>query len=127
MAWNKKQGMPKVERAHHAVDADGRVVGRLATEIAALLMGKKKATYTPSVDCGDFVEVSNVSKIKLTGNKWDQMVHYRTSNRPGGLKRIQVKKLREEHPERILEHAVKYMLPKNKFQSERMKRLKITK
>ncbi len=116
-----------MERARHTVDAEGRVVGRLATEIAALLIGKQKPTFTPNIDSGDFVDVKNVSKIKLTGKKWDQKVHYRSSNRPGGIKRVSMKKLREERPERILEHAVKYMLPKNKFQSERMKRLKITK
>lgn len=119
--------MPKVERAHHQIDAEGKVVGRLATEIAKLLMGKHKASFTPNVDGGDFVEVTNASKVKLTGKKWDQKMHYRSSDRPGGVKKISMRKLQEERPERILEHAVRYMLPKNKHQSDRMKRLTITK
>ena len=118
--------MPKVERNRHEFDADGRVVGRLASDIAKLLMGKHKATYTPNVDMGDFVTVTNAAKVKLTGLKWEQKEHFRSSNRPSGIKSVTMKKLREEKPERILEHAVRYMLPKNKFQSERMKRLKIT-
>jgi large subunit ribosomal protein L13 len=126
MAWKKQIGIPKIERDRHIIDADGKVVGRLATEIARLLIGKHKPTYTPHIDGGDFVEVQNVSKMKLTGNKWEQKEHIRTSGRPGGLKRVTMKKLKEEHPEKVLEHAVRYMLPKNKQQTARMKRLKIT-
>jgi large subunit ribosomal protein L13 len=128
MAWKKQIGMPKIERTRHTIDAEGKVLGRLATEIARLLIGKHKASYTPNVDSGDFVEVTNASKIKLTGKKWEQMVHFHSSDRPGGIKRVPVKKLRDDgHPEEILKHAVRYMLPKNKLQSIRMKRLKITK
>lgn len=127
MAWKKQIGMPKIERKRHTIDAEDKVLGRLSTEIAKLLIGKHKPTYTPHIDAGDFVEVKNVSKIKLTGKKWDQMVHFRSSDRPSGVRRVSVKKLREENPERILEHAVRYMLPKNKQQVARMKRLKITK
>ncbi|MBD3251211.1 50S ribosomal protein L13 [Candidatus Uhrbacteria bacterium] len=119
--------MPKIERATHTIDATDRPLGRVSTEIAKYLMGKHKATYTPHIDAGDFVKVVNASKVKLTGKKWDEMVHYRSSNRPGGIKRVAVKTLREERPEEIIRHSVKYMLPKNKQQNERMKRLTITK
>lgn len=115
--------MPKVVRTTHEIDATGMVVGRLATRIAKLLMGKHKATYVPHVDMGDIVKVKNAAKIEFTGKKWEQKVHFRTSNRPGGLKRTPVSKLREENPGEVLRHAVKYMLPKNRTQSVRMKRL----
>lgn len=127
MAWNKQKGMPKIERNRHVIDADGKVVGRLATEIAKLLQGKHKASYVPNVDAGDFVEIVNASKVKLTGKKWDQKKHFHASGRPGGIKSVTMRRLKEEKPERILEHAVKYMLPKNKQHTARMKRLTIIK
>lgn len=123
MPWKKKVGMPKVERTVHEIDATGKVVGRLATRIATILIGKHRASYVPHIDSGDVVKVSNVNKIVFTGKKWDQKVHYRTSNRPGGLKSTPVSKLREENPGEVLRHAVKYMLPKNRTQAIRMKRL----
>lgn len=126
MPWKKKPGMPQVKRAKHEIDATGQVVGRLATKIAKILTGKHKATYTPHIDMGDFVKVTNADKIVFTGKKWEQKVHFRTSNRPGGLKRVAVKKLREEKPSEVLRHAVKYMLPKNRTQAERLKRLTIS-
>lgn len=129
MSWNvksAKRGMPKVTRETHTIDATGKVVGRLATEIARLLQGKHKPGIIPHVDGGDFVKVINAAKIEFTGKKWEQKVHFRSSNRPGGIKRIPMLKLRKENPAEILHHAVKYMLPKNRTQSVRMKRLKIT-
>ncbi|MBU1034622.1 MAG: 50S ribosomal protein L13 [Patescibacteria group bacterium] len=123
MPWKKKIGMPKVERETHELDAAGKPVGRLATQIATLLIGKHKASIVPNIDAGDIVKVSNVDKIVFTGKKWEQKVHYRTSNRPGGLKMTPMSKLREENPAEILKHAVKYMLPKNRQQVDRMKRL----
>lgn len=123
MAWKKQRGMPKVARATHEIDASGQVVGRLATKIAKILTGKHKASYVPHIDSGDFVKVINADKITFTGKKWEQKVHFRSSNRPGGLKRIPVAKLKQENPGQILRHAVKYMLPKNRTQSTRMKRL----
>lgn len=125
MPWKKQQGMPQVKRATHEIDASGKVVGRLATRIATLLMGKHKPGYVPHIDMGDFVKVKNADQIVFTGKKWEQKVHFRTSNRPGGLKRTPVSKLREERPGEILRHAVKYMLPKNRTQATRMKRLTI--
>lgn len=126
MPWNKQRGMPPVKRATHEIDATNQVVGRLATRIAKLLMGKHKPTYVPHIDAGDFVKVTNAAKIEFTGKKWEQKVHFRTSNRPGGLKRTPVAKLRKENPGEILRHAVKYMLPKNRTQSARLKRLTIS-
>lgn len=123
MPWKKKAGMPKSERKVVEIDATGKVVGRLATRIATVLIGKHRATYVPHIDSGDIVKVSNVEKIVFTGKKWEQKVHFSTSNRPGGLKRKAVSKLREENPGEILRHAVKYMLPKNRTQAIRMKRL----
>lgn len=126
MSWSKLRGMPKVTRETHVIDATDQVVGRLAGRIAALLMGKGKAGFVPHVDAGDFVTVTHADKVTFTGKKWQQKVHFHTSNRPGGLKRIPVAKLRNERPAEIIRHAVKYMLPKNRTQAVRMKRLKIS-
>jgi large subunit ribosomal protein L13 len=127
MSWNtKKRGMPKVARETITIDATGKVVGRLATEVAKLLQGKHKPDHIPHVDGGDFVKIINASKIEFTGKKWEQKVHFRSSNRPGGIKRVPMSKLRTENPAEILRHAVKYMLPKNRTQTDRMKRLKIS-
>lgn len=115
--------MPKIERKTHEIDATGKVVGRLATRIATLLVGKHKASHVPNIDGGDIVKVTNIDKIVFTGKKWEQKKHYRTSNRPGGLKATSMTKLRAENPGEILRHAVKYMLPKNRTQAIRMKRL----
>jgi large subunit ribosomal protein L13 len=123
MPWKKQTGMPRIVRARHVLDADGRVLGRLASEAATLLTGKRKPSYVPHVDAGDFVEVRNASKVKLTGKKWEQKEHIRSSGYPGGLKRVSVRKLREERPGVIIEHAVRAMLPKNKHRTARMKRL----
>lgn len=118
--------MPKVAREIHTIDASGKAVGRLATQVAHILMGKHKPDMIPHVDAGDFVKVINAAKIEFTGKKWEQKVHYRSSNRPGGITRVPVSKLRTENPGQILRHAVKYMLPKNRTQDVRMKRLSIT-
>ncbi len=123
MAWKKNTVSSKIVRQTHEIDAAGKVVGRLATRIATLLVGKHKASHVPHIDGGDIVKVVNSDKVVLTGKKWQQKVHYRTSNRPGGLKQVTMEKLREENPSQILRHAVKYMLPKNRTQAIRMKRL----
>lgn len=115
--------MPKIARATHEIDATGEIVGRLATRIARILIGKHKPTYVPRIDGGDFVKVTHADKAEFTGKKWEQKVHFRSSNRPGGIKRIPVAKLRVENPAEILRHAVKYMLPKNRTQAARLKRL----
>lgn len=126
MTWKKIKGMPTVKRNTHEIDAQGQVVGRLATKIATLLIGKHKTDYVPNVDMGDFVIVKNAAQVVFTGKKWEQKVHFRSTNRPSGIKRTPMLKLRKENPGEILRHAVKYMLPKNKLQAARLKRLKIS-
>ncbi len=123
MPWKKRKGIPKVVRNTIEIDAAGKPVGRLATKIAMILMGKNKPDFDPATDMGDKVLILNPGKIVFTGKKWDQKVYYTTSNRPGGLKTKPVKDLRESSPETIIRHAVRYMLPKNKLQDLRMKRL----
>ena len=127
MPWKKKVGMPIISRTTQEIDATGMVVGRLATHVASLLQGKLKAGYTPHIDGGDFVKIKNVKDVVFTGKKWEQKVHYRTSNRPGGIKTNPVATLKVTKPEEILKHAVKYMLPKNSTQAKRMKRLTFVK
>lgn len=125
MAWKNKRGMPTIKRATVTVDASGQVVGRLATKIAHMLTGKDQPGYTPHIDSGAIVKVVNSDKLVYTGKKMEQKVFFRTSNRPGGLKRTPVAKLQAEKPGAILVHAVKYMLSKNRTQKERLKRLMI--
>ncbi len=125
MTLKKTAGKPQIKRETHEIDAAGQAVGRLATRVATLLQGKHKPEFEPHVDRGDFVKVKNIDKIVLTGKKWEQKVHFSTSNRPGGLKRKPVSKLRQEKPSEVLRHAVKYMLPKNRQQYTRLKRLTI--
>lgn len=123
MAWKNKRGMPTIERETVTIDAEGKVVGRLATHVAKLLMGKHKASYTPHIDTGAIVKIVNVNKMVLTGKKMEQKNIYRSSNRPGGIKTLKVGELMVSNPALVLEHAVKYMLSKNRTQDERMKRL----
>lgn len=114
-----------VTRKWFVVDAEGKTLGRLASAIAATLRGKNKPTYTPHVDTGDFVIVLNAGKVKVTGNKETQKFYYRHSNYPGGLKATSLKDLRERHPDRIIENAVKGMLPRNALGKQQLKKLKI--
>lgn len=107
------------------VDASGKVLGRLASEIATVLMGKHKPTYTPHVLTGDFVVVVNAEKIKLTGRKMEQMEYDRYSYYPGGRKVVPIADMIKRHPERVLQFAVKRMLPRNKLGRDMLKRLKI--
>jgi len=119
--------MPIVKRETHEIDATNQVVGRLATRIATLLVGKHRASHVPHVDAGDIVKVRNADKLVLTGKKWEQKKHFRSANHPSGITEIPMSRLRTENPGEILRHAVKYMLPKNRTQSARMKRLIIVK
>lgn len=114
-----------VTRSWHIIDAKGKVLGRLCTEIATLLMGKQKVTFTPHVDSGDFVVVINAKDVVVTGQKASQKMYQSHSGIPGGFKEISFEKLMEKDPRKIIEHAVKGMLPKNKQQDPRMARLKI--
>jgi large subunit ribosomal protein L13 len=107
------------------VDAEGQVLGRLATRIARLLIGKDKATFTPSLDCGDHVVVINAERVKLTGNKIDQKIYRHHSGYPGGLKEIPIRTLMQKRPEEVIREAVLGMLPKNKLRARRAKKLRI--
>ena len=123
-----KTTMPKqdeIQRQWHLIDADGKVLGRMATQIATILRGKDKTLFMPSVDCGDFVVVTNASKMVLTGNKLEQKMHFRHSGQPGGGTLTPYVKLMAEKPELVVELAVKGMLPKNKLRDRQLKRLKI--
>jgi len=115
----------EIVRTWHLVDAKDQVLGRVATQIAGFLMGKQKANYSRHMDSGDYVVVVNAEKVILTGNKEDQKVYYEHSGYPGGLKHITAGKLRQEHPERLIEKAVKGMLPDNRLKDKRMSRFKI--
>lgn len=116
----------KIERKTHKIDATDKVLGRLATGISILLRGKNKPTFTYNIDGGDFVNVSNISKIKITGKKIEQKKYYRHSGYPGGLKTTQLKNLIKDDPAEVLRRAVYQMLPDNKLRNEMIKRLDIS-
>ena len=109
----------------HVIDASDKTLGRLATEAATLLMGKHKPMYTPHMNTGDFVVVINAAKIRVTGNKANQKTYYRHSNYPGGLKSVNFTRMIETHPTRVIEHAVRGMIPHNRLGQAMMKRLKV--
>src|SRR3990167_9474309 len=115
----------EIKRQWHLVDADGQVLGRMASQIARLLMGKHKASYSAHMDSGDFVVVLNAEKVRLTGKKPAQKIYRSHSGYPGGLKEVSFEKMLREHPERIVEKAVLGMLPDNRLKKVRMARLKI--
>ncbi len=115
----------EVEREWVLVDAEDKVLGRLATEIATILRGKNKPQYTPHVDVGDFVVVVNAEKVKVTGHKFTDKEYYRHSNHPGGLKKETFQEALAKHPERIIEHAVYGMLPKSSLGRKMCRKLKV--
>lgn len=115
----------EIDRQWWVVDAEGQRLGRLAARVAHVLRGKHKATFTPHMDTGDFVIVVNAEKVELSGRKEDQKVYYRHSNRPGGLKDSTAAEVREKHPERLVEYAVKGMLPKNSLGRSLYRKLKV--
>lgn len=119
------QKASEVQREWYVIDATDHVLGRLATQIATLLRGKHKPTFTPSMDGGDFVIVTNVEKIRLTGRKPEQKVYYRHTGYPGGLKTIPYKMMQAKHPDRVLRLAVKGMLPKNRLGRRLLTKLRI--
>ena len=114
-----------VEKNWHLVDAEDKVLGRLAVKIATILSGKNKAQYSPNADLGDFVVVVNAEKVKVTGNKFSQKNYYHHTGYPGGLKTKSFEKMQEDSPEKIIEKAVKGMLPKNKLAKLMIKKLKV--
>jgi large subunit ribosomal protein L13 len=115
----------EIQRNWLVVDASGQVLGRLATELARLLRGKHKPSFTPYLDTGDFVVVVNAERIKVTGDKLEEKKYFRQSGRPGSLKTETLKESLAKHPERVIEIAVKGMLPKNKLGKKILKKLKV--
>ncbi len=113
------------DRQWYLIDAEDLILGRLATQIADILRGKNKVNFTPHVDCGDFVVVVNADKVKMTGKKLDQKMYTTHSGYLGGLKETPYKDVMKTHPERVIEHAVKGMLPKNRLQQKFMNKLKV--
>ena len=114
-----------ITRAWHVVDAEGLVLGRVATEVASILRGKHKPIYAPHMDTGDFVIVVNAEKIAVSGNKRTDKFVYRHSGYPGGLRQRSVGEMIEKHPDRLVEKAIKGMLPKNKLARRQHKTLKV--
>ena len=114
-----------VAKNWHLVDAQDKVLGRLAVKIATILSGKNKAQYSPNADLGDFVVVVNAEKVKVTGNKFSQKNYFHHTGYPGGLKTKSFEKMQEDSPEKIIEKAVKGMLPKNKLANQIIKKLKV--
>ncbi|MBO8136851.1 MAG: 50S ribosomal protein L13 [Desulfotomaculum sp.] len=115
----------EVERKWYVIDAEGKPLGRLAAEVARILRGKHKPTYTPHVDTGDHVIVLNAEKVVLTGNKLRQKMYYRHSGYPGGLKQMTYEHFLQKSPEKVVEKAVKGMLPKNSLGRKMFKKLKV--
>lgn len=114
-----------IQRKWVAIDADGQILGRLATQASIILQGKTKAMYTPSVDTGDFVVIFNAEKIKVTGNKAEDKLYYNFSGYPGGLKSISFERLIQKKPEDVLYRAIKGMLPHNRIGRQMLKKVKI--
>ena len=128
MPTTQKTYSPKASEVTHAwrlVDAEGQTLGRLATEIARYLRGKHLATFAEHMDVGDFVVVVNASRIRLSGNKAQQRFYYRHSTYPGGLKATNLGDLLERHPERVLKHSVRGMLPHNALGRKMLRKLKV--
>ena len=112
-----------VERKWYVIDAEGQTLGRVATKVATVLKGKHKPTYTPHVDCGDYVIVINASKVNLTGNKLEDKMYYDHSGYTGGLRERNAKTMIEKYPEEMMERAVKGMLPKGPLGRQMIKKL----
>lgn len=114
-----------MERQTHTIDAAGKILGRLATEIAILLRGKQRPGYIPNIDAGDFIVVKNIGKIKVTGKKFKDKIYYHHTGYLGGIKAESFEKLFSRRPAEVLRKAVWGMLPKNKLRAKQIKRLKI--
>jgi large subunit ribosomal protein L13 len=114
-----------IERQWHVIDASGKVLGRLATQAASLLMGKHKPIFSRNLDIGDFVVIINADKVRVTGNKAEQKLYYRHSGYPGGLKSISLERMMQTNPTRVIEQAVKGMLPHNRLGASMMKKLRV--
>jgi large subunit ribosomal protein L13 len=115
----------EIARQWHVIDADGAVLGRIASKAAMLLMGKNKPTYTPFLDTGDHVIVINAAKVRLTGRKEEQKFYRRHTGYPGGLIEVQASKMRQVRPAKMIEEAISGMLPKNKLGKQMYRKLKV--
>jgi|TARA_B100001741_G_C16489142_1_gene568822 large subunit ribosomal protein L13 len=116
-----------ISRDWFIIDAEGQTLGRLASEVAQIIRGKKKTYFTPHMDMGDFVVIINAEKIKVTGNKEEAKTYFRHSGFPGGVTQISLKKVRQDYPERIITNAVKGMLPHNRLGRQLLTHLKVYK
>jgi large subunit ribosomal protein L13 len=114
-----------IQRDWYVIDAQGQTLGRLATRVATLLRGKHKSNFTPHVDCGDYVIVVNANKVHVTGQKMSQKKYYRHSGYPGGLKQVSLRDQLQKFPDRVVESAVRGMLPKNRLGRRMFKKLKV--
>ncbi|MDD7408555.1 MAG: 50S ribosomal protein L13 [Anaerovoracaceae bacterium] len=114
-----------IERKWYVLDAEGKTLGRLASEAAAILRGKKKPIYTPHVDTGDYVIIINAEKVEVTGKKRKEKIYKRHTGYPGGLRELTFEKLQEKDPEEIIRHAVKGMMPNGKLGRQMYKKLKV--
>ena len=115
----------EITRDWYIVDADNQILGRLASRVAQILRGKNKPYFTPHMDMGDFVVIINAEKVKVTGNKEVDKTYFRHSGYPGGITEVNLKKVRQQHPEKIITNAVKGMLPHNRLGRKLLKHLKI--
>ncbi len=115
--------MSQIQRTKHTIDASGKILGRVASEIAILLRGKHRPTYTPNIDAGDIVEVVNVAAIRVTGEKESKKEYHHFTGYPGGYKSMQLKVLKAKNPAEVLRRAVDGMLPKNRLRASMIKRL----
>ena len=115
----------EVERKWYVVDAEGKTLGRMASEVAAILRGKNKPTFTPHVDCGDYVIVINAEKVAVTGKKRQEKIYKRHTGYPGGIRELTFEQLLEKHPEEVVKHAIKGMMPTGKLGRQMYKKLKV--
>ena len=115
----------EVERKWYVVDAEGKTLGRMASEVAAILRGKNKPTFTPHVDCGDYIIVINAEKVAVTGKKRQENIYKRHTGYPGGLRELTFEQLLEKHPEEVVKHAIKGMMPTGKLGRQMYKKLKV--
>lgn len=122
-----KKKATMIDRQYHLFDAKGKILGRLATEVARILMGKHKVTYAPHIDGGDFIVITNADEIAVTGNKPEQKIYHRFSGYPGGIHSISLKDQMKKDSRRVLYQAVYNMLPKNSLRNRMLKRLLINK
>jgi large subunit ribosomal protein L13 len=114
-----------IQRQWHVIDASGKALGKLATQAAILLMGKHKPIFSPHLDTGDFVVIINAEKVQVSGGKEEKKVYYRHSGYPGGLKSVRLEEMMQTDPTRVIEKAVKGMLPTNRLRPVRLKKLKV--